>query len=246
MTKNFSLSAFLMLFAFVATAQRHHLEPSVGLDNSFKYSDYAVAGDTSFGVDFKSQRFTLPVYSLGFARRTKRNILQTYNLQFVYRNVAVGDQLGTYPSYTYFNIAGEQEILRLALLFEQMYQLNAAPSKSQFFLGFTVAGGYETFEFTPTSVVYFPESSNSINADLGAVIRYQYQWKNQWRLFVNYGVGFIRASQETYRTESPSLSPEQQENKTFDLTFGASWQLKAGVGIPLGKNSDKSPPYPSQ
>ena len=235
-----------MLFAFGATAQRLHLEPSVGLDNSFKYSDVSVAGDTTFGVDFKSQRFTLPVYSFGLARRTKRNILQTYNLQFVYRNTAVGDQLGTYPSYTYFNVAGEQEVIRLALLFEQLYQLNAAQSKSQFFLGFTVAGGYETFEFTPTSSVYFPESSNSINTDLGGAIRYQYQWKSHWRLFVNYGVGFIRATQETYRTETPSLSPEQQENKTFEMRFGSSWQLRAGIGIPLGKNSDKSPPYPSK
>jgi hypothetical protein len=240
MTKYALLSFFFLLFGVGLRAQPFHLEPSVGLDNGFRYADVDQFEDTSLGVEFKRQRFTLPVYSLGLARTTKRNALQTLNLQFVYRNTSVADLIDTISTVSPANFVGEQEVLRLALLFEHLYRLNPSKSGNQFFLGFAFAGAYESFTFEPTSALYFPENSKSFALDASAVFRYQYQWQNDWRLFAGLGIGALKADLETYRIENPSLTEEQQENQVFELEAGSRWQLRVGVGIPLGKNATTS------
>lgn len=242
MTKHALLSFFFLLCSVGLHAQSFHLEPSVGLDNGFRYAAVDQIEDTTLGVDFKRQRITLPVYSLGIARATRRNALQTYNLQFVYRNTGVVDLIDTIPDVSPANFVGEQEIVRWALLFEHLYRLNPSKTRNQFYLGFAFAGSYESFAFTPTSTLYYPKSRKKYAFDASAVLRYHYQWQNDWRVFANLGVGVLETGRETSRVENPALTEEQKESKVYEMDLFARRQLRVGVGIPLRKNSNTSLP----
>jgi hypothetical protein len=237
MTRQFFILTYLMFSATSVFSQHSRLDAGVGLDNSSNVYAHEGGFDTVQGVSFSRQRVALPVYWLGLSRETARENLQSLNILFTYRNTVVPDLLGSTPGPELFVNAGEQTYYRIALMFEQLYCLNCGTQRHKFYLGFTVATGFESFEFSPSSSIYIPQSNYDFTIEPGGMLKWQFCWKNGWAFNASYGFSLLRSAVSTSEIENPLLTPEQQKSTEFSLDFGGRSILRVGIGIPLGNSA---------
>lgn len=233
MTRQFYILVYFLLSAVSAFSQRTRLDAGVGLDYNSNMYTHESGFDTVPGVSFSRQGVSLPVYWLGLSRETVRENLQSINLLFTYRNTVVPDLLGSAPAPELFINAGEQTYYRIALMFEQLYCLNPRTQRHQFCLGFTVATGFESFEFSPSSSAYIPQSNQDFTLEPGGMFKWQFRLKSGWAFNASYGVSLLRSAVSTSKVENPLLTPEQQKSTEFSLDFGGRSILRIGIGAPL-------------